>query len=146
MPASILVRFQYITQNKLGVPISLAYGEQGKYSLAEESALAPEKVPEQIKVRFVDVTEKAGLVTKAGASQASDMTSYLGPGACFMDYDDDGRPDIFLPDNGKEGGMSLYHNLGNGKFEDVTRKLGSIRHFMQSAVPPVITTTMVLRI
>ncbi|MGO9127975.1 MAG: tetratricopeptide repeat protein, partial [Terriglobales bacterium] len=45
-----LVRFQYITQNKLGVPISLAYGEQGKYSRAEESPLAPEKVPEQIKV------------------------------------------------------------------------------------------------
>ncbi len=28
-----LTRFQYITQNKLGSPISLAYGEQGKYSL-----------------------------------------------------------------------------------------------------------------
>ena len=25
-------KFQYITQNKLGAPISLAYGEQGKYS------------------------------------------------------------------------------------------------------------------
>jgi tetratricopeptide (TPR) repeat protein len=32
-----LTRFQYITQSKLGSPISLAYGEQGKYSLAEES-------------------------------------------------------------------------------------------------------------
>src|SRR5205085_9140113 len=30
-----LQRFQYITQNKMGAPISLAYGEQGKYSLAE---------------------------------------------------------------------------------------------------------------
>ncbi|MFZ0800671.1 MAG: FG-GAP-like repeat-containing protein [Terriglobales bacterium] len=119
-----LVRFQYITQNKLGVPISLAYGEQGKYSLAEESPLAPEKVPEQIKVRFVDVTEKAGLVTKATASKADNLASYLGPGACFLDYDGDGRIDIFLPDNGKEGGMSLYHNLGNGRFEDVTRKAG----------------------
>jgi len=119
-----LVRFQYITQSKLGVPISLAYGEQGKYSLAEESALAPEKVPEQIKVRFVDATEKAGLITKAAASQGNELDSHLGPGACFLDYDNDGRPDIFLPDNGKEGGMSLYHNLGNGKFEEVTRKAG----------------------
>ena len=32
-----LQRFQYITQNKLGSPISLAYGEQGKYSRVEES-------------------------------------------------------------------------------------------------------------
>jgi Flp pilus assembly protein TadD len=119
-----LVRFQYITQNKLGVPISLAYGEQGKYSLAEESPLAPEKVPEQIKVQFVDVTEKAGLVTKAISATSGDLGFLAGPGACFLDYDNDGRPDIFLSDNGREGGMSLYHNLGAGRFEDVTRKAG----------------------
>ena len=41
-----------------------------------------------------------------------------------MDYDGDGNIDVFLADNGAQGGMSLYHNLGNGKFEDVTRKGG----------------------
>ena len=30
----------------------------------------------------------------------------------------------FLPDNGPQGGLALYHNLGNGKFEDVTKKAG----------------------
>ena len=119
-----LTRFQYITQNKLGLPISLAYGEQGKYSLAEESPAAPAKVPPAIEVRFVDVTEKSGLLTKARVATSDDLPSYLGPGACFLDYDNDGRIDIFLPDNGKEGGISLYRNLGNGKFEDVTRKAG----------------------
>ena len=119
-----LTRFQYITQNKLGSPISLAYGEQGKYSLAEESPEVVQKVPPQISVRFVDITEPAGLNTKPSAAPAKDLASYLGPGACFLDYDNDGRPDIFLPDNGKEGGMSLYRNLGNGKFEDVTKKAG----------------------
>jgi tetratricopeptide (TPR) repeat protein len=119
-----LVRFQYVTQNKLGSPISLAYGEQGKYSLAEESPEVIQKVPPQIPVQFVDVTEQAGLLTKAAAGSAKDLASYFGPGACFLDYDNDGRIDIFLPDNGKEGGMSLYHNLGNGKFEEVTRKAG----------------------
>jgi tetratricopeptide (TPR) repeat protein len=119
-----LTRFQYITQNKLGSPISLAYGEQGKYSLAEESPELVQKVPPQIPVRFVDVTESAGLHTKSSPAQAKGLASYLGPGACFLDYDNDGRIDIFLPDNGKEGGMSLYHNLGNSKFEDVTKKAG----------------------
>ena len=119
-----LTRFQYITQNKLGSPISLAYGEQGKYSLAEESPETVQKVPPQIPVAFVDATEAAGLKTKSSDASAKDLVSYLGPGACFLDYDNDGRPDIFLPDNGKEGGMSLYHNLGNGKFEDVTKRAG----------------------
>ena len=119
-----LTRFQYITQNKLGSPISLAYGEQGKYSLAEESPEMVQKVPPQIPVRFVDVTESVGLKTKSSSAAAKDLASYLGPGACFLDYDNDGRPDLFLPDNGKDGGMSLYHNLGNGKFEEVTKKAG----------------------
>jgi len=117
-----LVRFQYITQNKLGVPISLAYGEQGKYSLTEESLLTPEKVPEQIKVRFVNVTKEAGIVTNALANYG--LTSQFGPGACFIDYDADGRPDIFLAANGRDGGIALFHNLGNGKFEDVTKNAG----------------------
>src|ERR1700680_1462458 len=119
-----LTRFQYITQNKLGSPISLAYGEQGKYSLAEESPEVVQKVPPQIPVRFVDMTQSAGLQTKSSAGAANDLASYLGPGACFLDYDNDGRLDLFLPDDGKEGGMSLYHNLGNGKLEDVTKKAG----------------------
>ena len=118
-----LQRFQHITQNKLGTPISLAYGEQGQYSRVEESAGFAEKVPPAIAVKFVDVTEKAGLVTKPASSSGFDFTS-LGPGACFLDYDGDGWIDIFLPGSGAQGGMSLYHNLGNGKFEDVTQKAG----------------------
>ncbi|MGA9041839.1 MAG: FG-GAP-like repeat-containing protein [Terriglobales bacterium] len=118
-----LVRFQYITQNKLGAAISLAYGEQGQYSRVEESPTAVEKVPLAIPVKFVDVTEAAGLTPKVGASD-KDWLSYIGPGACFLDYDGDGKVDIFLPDNGAEGGMSLYHSFGNGRFEDVTRRAG----------------------
>ena len=126
-----MVRFQYITQKKLGAAMSLAYGEQGKYSLAEESPAATVKVPPQIPVKFVDVTREAGLITQAEpfkvqAGPFGDLSSapYRGPGACFLDYDNDGRIDVFLPNNGAQGGMTLYHNLGNGRFEDVTKKAG----------------------
>jgi tetratricopeptide (TPR) repeat protein len=114
-----LKKFQYITQNKLGTPMSLAYGEQGQYSRAVESPSAVLKAPAPIKVQFVDVTAEAGIATKSGAA-----SSGLGAGACFLDYDSDGRPDIFVVDGGPEGGLGLYHNLGDGKFEDVTKKAG----------------------
>ncbi|MGA8541578.1 MAG: tetratricopeptide repeat protein, partial [Terriglobales bacterium] len=119
-------KFQYITQNKLGAPISLAYGEQGKYSRAEESPLAVERVPPQIPVRFVDVTYQAGITTKANAKSNDpdkEFLASLGSGACFLDYDSDGRIDVLLTDDGPEGGLALFHNVG-GKFEDVTNKAG----------------------
>jgi len=119
-----LQRFQYITQNKLGTPIGLAYGEQGKYSLAEESPAAMEKVASAISGRFVAVNETAGLTAKPTSQTSEDVAAFLGPGACFLDYDADGKLDIFLSDNGKEGGMTLFHNRGNGSFEDVTRQAG----------------------
>jgi len=119
-----LKRFQYLTQNKIGAPMSLAYGEQGQYSRAVESPSAVLKAPAPIKVRFVDVTAEAGLISRSSLSSSKDVGAYLGPGACFLDYDNDGKIDIFLPDNGSQGGLSLYHNLGNGKFEDVTKKAG----------------------
>jgi tetratricopeptide (TPR) repeat protein len=119
-----LKKFQYITQNKLGAPVSLAYGEQGKYSRAVEAPSAVLKAPAQIKVQFVDVTAEAGIVTIGAPGKAMDVASSAGPGACFLDYDGDGKVDILLPDNGAEGRLSLYHNLGEGKFEEVTKKAG----------------------
>jgi tetratricopeptide (TPR) repeat protein len=119
-----LKKFQYITQNKLGAPVSLAYGEQGQYSRAVEAPSAVLKAPAQIKVQFVDVTREAGLTSKIAPRGQNAQLSDIGPGACFLDYEGDGRADIFVPDNGSEGGASLYHNLGNGKFEDVTKEAG----------------------
>jgi tetratricopeptide (TPR) repeat protein len=116
-----LKKFQYITQNKIGAPMSLAYGEQGQYSRAVESPSAVLKAPAPIKVRFVDVTAEAGL---AVAAAIGDAQFFHGPGACFLDYDNNGLIDLLVTDYGAQGGISLYHNLGHGKFEDVTAKAG----------------------
>jgi len=40
-----------------------------------------------------------------------------------VDYDNDGLLDIFLV-SGPGGSNRLYHNLGNGKFADVTKEMG----------------------
>src|SRR5215831_9475917 len=120
-----LKRFQYLTQNKIGTPMSLAYGEQGQYSRAVESPLEPLKPPAQIKVQFVDATREAGIVSqpKPAAYPVRPFVDF-GSGACFIDYDNDGKIDIFLPSNGPRGGLAVYHNVGNGKFEDATSQVG----------------------
>jgi len=117
-----LKKFQYITQNKYGSPMSLAYGEQGQYSRAVESPQAQLKPPAQIKVQFVDVTPKSGLSYAPAASR--DPQAFQSPGACFLDYDRDSKVDVFLADPVSNLRAALYHNLGNGKFEDVTAKAG----------------------
>jgi hypothetical protein len=62
---------------------------------------------------FTDVTEKAGL------ANAGD-TNY-GMGVAVGDYDNDGFPDIYVTNFGKN---ILYHNNGDGTFTDVTAKAG----------------------
>src|SRR5581483_1497901 len=84
----------------------------------EESAAAAQKVSAQIPVRFVDVTKEAALPVSASRSSSN----AFGPGACFLDYDNDGKVDLFLPRPPE--GMGLYHNIGNGKFQEVTKQAG----------------------
>jgi enediyne biosynthesis protein E4 len=61
-------------------------------------------------LRFVDVTEKAG-VGHVG----------YGMGVAVGDYDNDGFLDLYVTNFGRN---VLYHNNGDGTFTDVTRKAG----------------------
>lgn len=123
-----LVRFQHLVAMKLGAPMSLTYGDEGKYSLAEVVPPGAEQVLSAIPVHFVDVTSESGLPTQAAApssqTSAKDTRNSWGSGACVFDYDGDGRPDIFLANADGNGRPGLYHNLGSGKFEDVTAQSG----------------------
>ena len=85
-------------------------------------------------VHFRDVTASAGIQFKHnnGAFGKKWLPETMGPGCAFIDYDNDGYPDILLV-NGDDfpghahGGATtpkLYHNNGNGTFTDVTRKAG----------------------
>jgi hypothetical protein len=75
---------------------------------------------------FRNVAASAGLTASfpnGGDQSKRFIVETTGSGAAFLDYDNDGLPDIFLVSG--EGGLSrLYHNDGNGRFSDVTAKAG----------------------
>jgi hypothetical protein len=60
--------------------------------------------------RFVDVTEKAGLVSRG-----------WGQGVCAGDYDNDGHVDLLVT---YYGHVTLFRNNGDGTFRDVTAASG----------------------
>jgi len=115
-----LARFQKITTEHLGTPFGAAYGDQGRYSLAELPLSSVVNVPAAIPVRFA--LEANAFVSKsAGGSRVE-----IGPsaGACFFDYDGDGKPDLFLVSGAADSASHLLRNLGDGRFDDVTKEAG----------------------
>ncbi len=115
-----LARFQKITTEKLGTPFGAGYGEQGRYSLAELPANSVMDVPAAIAVRF---SVQANAFVSKGTS-GSPVEVGPSTGACFFDYDGDGKPDLFLVSGVADGSSHLLHNLGDGRFADVTKEAG----------------------
>ena len=109
--------FQKLTQEHLGTPFGAGYGDQGKFSLAEFIRGADTAAPPEIPVHYVE----EALAKLAGG--AADLGLAASRGACFLDFDHDGKPDLFLA-GASPGTSRLLHNAGGGKFEDVTQKMG----------------------
>jgi tetratricopeptide (TPR) repeat protein len=121
--AQHLARFDQLTESKIGKQISLTYGEQGIYSTAEPAGGA-EGAPQDFAVRFAASSLFAERRTPQGVTAAPDHFEQLaGAGACFIDFDADGRPDLLLPAGGNGRSPRLYRNTGGG-FSDVTAQAG----------------------
>ncbi|HEY7697731.1 MAG TPA: CRTAC1 family protein, partial [Vicinamibacteria bacterium] len=87
-------------------------------------------------VTFTDATLEAGITFRHfDGTRSTQLPEDMGSGAAFGDYDNDGRPDLFLPNvsgpltrSEKERSSSpstnrLYHNEG-GRFSDATAASG----------------------
>jgi hypothetical protein len=84
-------------------------------------------------IHYVDITHQAGInfVHNTGAFGKRFLPETMGAGCAFIDYDNDGNPDILLINGSDFPGhksrrttLKLYHNNGNGAFTDVTAKAG----------------------
>ncbi len=83
-------------------------------------------------IRFTALPEAAGidLVMTSGGMPSREILEVNGGGIALFDFDNDGDLDVFLANGAtlaapNEGpGSRLYANRGDGRFEDVTRRVG----------------------
>jgi len=89
-------------------------------------------------IRFEDIAQQVGLIslnTYGGDTHKEFIIETTGNGALIFDYDNDGWPDIFLPNGSTVAGFPqgqaptghLYHNNRDGTFTDVTSQAGLTR-------------------
>jgi hypothetical protein len=85
-------------------------------------------------IRFTDVAQSAGVTFRheSGRSGRFYLPETMGSGCAFLDYNHDGRLDLFLVNSSRLPGFAgkgpffpaLYRNRGDGTFEDVTKQAG----------------------
>src|SRR5262249_50753998 len=88
--------------------------------------------PASIQLR--DVAMESGIRVRhtSGASGRLYLAETVGSGCAFLDYDGDGRLDLFLVNSSRLPGFTgkgpfypaLYHQRPDGRFEDVTKRAG----------------------
>jgi hypothetical protein len=111
-------------------------------AIAQNSATKPQTSRPPVPGKFVDATQKLGVhfVQQASPTSKKYLLETMGSGVALLDYDNDGRLDIFfsngarLDDPMPVGGIPrkdgsqfwnrLYHQKPDGTFEDVTEKAG----------------------
>jgi Tfp pilus assembly protein PilF len=99
-----LKTFEHLTRNKIASPMTLAYGDQGPFSMAQDVFTGMPNVGAMIPISMVPVA----LGTKSAAANA----------LCLLDVDSDGKLDIVSLSSG-DNALAVLHNDGKGVFKPV---------------------------
>ena len=84
-----LKQFEHLTREKISSPMTLGYGEQGKYSSAQDVIATQPSVGPMIPVSFT--SKEFGLPVKGANPSES-----LGGGICVIDVNGDSKPDLVV--------------------------------------------------
>jgi tetratricopeptide (TPR) repeat protein len=110
-------RFQHLTSTKIGAPIGLAYGEQGRYS-----TVTPVEEPEPHSRAMIPVHMVAQpVVSQVSESRPGSSGSVIDTstgGGCMMDVTGEGRMDLVLMQSGPQA-IRVLRNRGDGNFEEL---------------------------
>ena len=116
-----LKRFEYLTHNKISAPITLTYGEQGRYSVAQDVITNEPAVGPMIPVQFVAQPVGNGVaVPTAGVPRDA-----LGGGLCMLDVYGDGHYDMVVLGSGNHA-IRIFRNLGEGKWAEADTKAAGL--------------------
>ena len=106
-------------------------GDPASASDAPESPVTVDRISSPY--LFSDMTEEAGITFTHFNSASAErlLPETMGSGVAVFDYDNDGWPDIYFVNGAPLKRQSdatpvqaLWRNLGNGRFEDVTKSAG----------------------
>jgi hypothetical protein len=108
----------------LGVVVGAPMSVSGQRGLPRAQSRGP--APPASRIQFADVTAKAGIdfVHQSGVSPDKRMVETFGSGVAWIDYDNDGFPDLFFVNGAPGSSNALYHNDRTGTFTDVTQRAG----------------------
>ena len=139
----VLRRLFLFTAEKLSavgvvLTVLLLFGCNQSDSSAEKGKINSAKAPVANDEFFQEIGTEIGIdfVHSIGAEEMKNIVESVGGGAAFLDYDQDGFIDLYTcsgtwiegfskskrPDN--LSGNRLYHNRGDGTFEEVTSGAG----------------------
>ncbi len=109
--------------------LGLSGGCRGSDPAAAEPAPVDDSISVNDPIWFRDDTAAVGLdfVHEAGPIGNYFMPQIMGSGAALLDYDNDGRFDLYLVQNGGPDSPArnkLYHQCADGTFEDVSAGSG----------------------
>jgi len=109
-----LKRFEYLTHNKISSPITLTYGEQGKYSVAQDVITSEPNVGPMIPVKFK--AQELGNSTKGTMVNPEEFP--WGPGVCLLDVNGDGKFDIVAMQLTTPP-VEILRKVGNGQWKSL---------------------------